>query len=478
MNELIYVIDDDPHILEYMREQLTVIGFSVQDFQSPRKAVEALQNEDIENPSLIITDVKMDELTGDDVLNHVLKNCPSVGVILITGFGNISHSVNAMRKGAFDYITKPFTGREFTTRVTHYFEQKSRRQEELNHTELNSKSSEPGNKSNQKDERSEQKQPSRSQGPVLIGEDPKIKKLISILPQIAPTNAPVMIHGESGTGKEVYASLIQQNSSRDSGPFIKINCANLPSELVESTLFGHVKGAFTGAIGDREGAFKEADGGTLLLDEVTEIDIDKQAKLLRVLQEKEFKKVGSQKTEKVDVRIISTTNRKISEAIKEGVFRKDLYFRLNVFPIQMPSLRERVEDIPLLASHFAKKYCIEFDLPEKKVSNELKKYLMKKEWNGNVRELENYIQRGVIMSQDETEIRVEHTENPLFQNMDSDLSNEMLNNIPVLPIEEMELLMIKKALEKTNGNQKEASKLLGVSDRTIRNKLKKIDFPE
>lgn len=477
MNKHIYVIDDDPHILDYMREQLTVIGFSVEAFHSPRKALETLQK-DTEKPSLIITDVKMDELTGDDVLNHVLKNYPSIGVILITGFGNITHSVNAMRKGAFDYITKPFTGREFTTRVTHYFEQKSKQQEELDLTGTQGEPIETDQKSELKSKKSTNNGVSRSSGPALVGEDPNIKKLISILPQIAPTNAPVMIHGESGTGKEVYAALIQQNSSRDTQPFIKINCANLPGELVESTLFGHVKGAFTGAIDDKEGAFKEADGGTLLLDEVTEIDIDKQAKLLRVLQEKEFKKVGSQKTQRVDVRIISTTNRKISMAIKEGVFRKDLYFRLNVFPIQMPSLRERMKDIPLLADHFAKKYCREFDLPEKKISKKLEKYLMKKEWNGNVRELENYIQRGVIMSQDETEIRVEHTENPLFQNIDSDLNREVLNDIPVLPIEEMELLMIKKALEKTNGNQKEASKLLGVSDRTIRNKLKKIDFPE
>lgn len=476
MNKHTYVIDDDPHILEYMREQLTVIGFSVEAFQSPRKALQTLQKAE-EKPSLIITDVKMDELTGDDVLNHVLKNYPAIGVILITGFGNISHSVNAMRKGAFDYITKPFTGREFTTRVTHFFDRKAK-MGEMNPTQFQSKNHVPKKIPEDGQIESKLNPPLDSPGQMLVGKDPKIKKLISILPQIAPTNAPVMIHGESGTGKEVYASLIQQNSSRADQPFVKINCANLPGELVESTLFGHVKGAFTGAIDNREGAFKEADGGTLLLDEITEIDIDKQAKLLRVLQEKEFQKVGSQKPQKVDVRILSTTNRKISEAITEGVFRKDLFFRLNVFPIQMPSLRERIEDIPLLAKHFVEKYCNEFNLPEKNVSSDLEKYLMQKEWEGNVRELENYIQRGVIMSKKETEIRIEHTENPLFKNMDTDLSREVFNDIPILPIEEMELLMIKKALERTNGNQKEASKLLGVSDRTIRNKLKKIDFPE
>lgn len=472
MNKHIYIIDDDPHILKYMQEHLSVNEFEVNSFQSPEKALEAIKEAE-EKPSLVITDVKMDKLTGDDVLNHVLKNYPSTGVILITGFGNISHSVNAMRKGAFDYITKPFSGREFISRVKQYFSYRER-QENKDVTDLHTAKSVPDELLQEsttppKEKSSEQK---------LVGEDPKIKKLISILPQIAPTNAPVMIQGESGTGKEVYASLIQQNSNRADQPFVKINCANLPSELVESTLFGHVKGAFTGAIENKEGAFKEADGGTLLLDEVTEIDINIQAKLLRVLQEKEFQKVGSQKRQKVDVRIISTTNRKIAEAINEGVFRKDLYYRLNVFPIQMPSLRERVKDIPLLAKHFIKKYSDRFDLPEKTISKKLRKHLLKKDWSGNVRELENYIQRGVIMSQEENEVKVEHVENPLFQNMDENLTKEVFGDIPVLPIEEMELQMIKKALEKTDGNQKEAAELLGVSDRTIRNKLKKIEFPE
>lgn len=472
MEEQIFIIDDDPHILNYMEEHLTLNEFKVHAFQSPREAIEAL---DESVPSLVITDVKMDELTGDDVLNHVLKNHPSTGVILITGFGNISHSVNAMRKGAFDYITKPFSGREFISRVKQFFTHKEKHSENGS-SDLHKAKAVPNEVEESKSDPNKQKL--KSEEVKLVGEDPKIKKLISILPQVAPTNAPVMIQGESGTGKEVYASLIQQNSNRANKPFIKINCANLPNELVESTLFGHVKGAFTGAIEDKEGAFKEADGGTLLLDEVTEIDINIQAKLLRVLQEKEFQKVGSQKPEKVDVRIISTTNREIGKAINEGDFRKDLYFRLNVFPIQMPSLRERVKDIPLLAEHFVEKYCQESELPGKSISKDLEKHLLKKDWNGNVRELENYIHRGVIMAQEDEEIQIKHIENPLFQNMNEDLSQEVLNDIPVLPIEEMELQMIKKALEKTDGNQKEAAELLGISDRTIRNKLKKIDFPE
>jgi DNA-binding NtrC family response regulator len=475
MKEKIFIIDDDPHILNYMEEHLSLNNYHVTAFQSPQKALEELQEQ---QPALVISDVKMNELTGDEVLNHILKNYPSIGVILITGFGNISHSVNAMRKGAFDYITKPFSGREFLSRVQQFFKAR----EEQPATELPASNGKSNNHQTKTDSTKEQAKSqngkSTQDSQKLVGEDPKIKKLISILPQVAPTNAPVMIQGESGTGKEVYASLIHKHSNRADKPFIKMNCANLPSELVESTLFGHVKGAFTGAIKDKEGAFSKADGGTLLLDEVTEIDINIQAKLLRVLQEKEFKKVGSQKTQSVDVRIISTTNREIGKAINENIFRKDLYFRLNVFPIQMPSLSERVKDIPLLADHFIEKYTLQFGLPGKKISTSLRKHLLKKDWNGNVRELENYIQRGVIMSQEEDEIRIEHIENPLFQNVNDDLTDEVISDIPVLPIEEMELQMIKKALEKTDGNQKEAAELLGISDRTIRNKLKKTDFPD
>ncbi len=470
MKDKIVVIDDDPHILNYMQEHLALNEYEVSAFQNPVKAVESL--EEI-RPSLVITDVKMNEMTGDEVLNHVLKHHPDTGVIIITGFGNISHSVRSIRKGAFDYITKPFSGREFISRVNQYFKSHS------NGSAGPRPLPEGATEETEEDDPKSRKKPARvTRSQKLVGEAPSIQKLLDILPRVAPTGAPVMIQGESGSGKEVYANLIQQNSNRADQPYVKINCANLPSELVESTLFGHVKGAFTGAVEDREGAFATADGGTLLLDEVTEIDISLQAKLLRVLQEKEFQKVGSQKSRKVDVRIISTTNRNIGEAISEGEFRKDLYFRLNVFPIEMPSLRERPGDIPLLVEHFVSRYCREYDLEEIAVSDELMNHLQKKEWPGNVRELENYIQRGVIMGQDSDELTLEHINNPLFKNVDDSLAEEVLNDIPVLPIEEMELQMIKKALERTNGNQKEASKLLKISDRTIRNKLKKIDFPE
>jgi transcriptional regulator with PAS, ATPase and Fis domain len=296
-----------------------------------------------------------------------------------------------------------------------------------------------------------------------------------VLPKIARNNAPVMIQGESGTGKEVFAHQIHINSNRAKAPYIKINCANLPSELVESTLFGHKKGSFTGAINDQKGAFDEANTGTLLLDEITEIEINVQAKLLRVLQEKEFYRVGSQKPIKADVRILATSNRNIGQAIADGTFREDLYYRLNVFPISIPPLRYRKGDIPLLAQHFVERYAKQYDLGEKKISDDLMDYLMQQEWRGNVRELDNKIQRGVILSGDEPEITVEHIDNQLFSNVDDELSREVLSDMPLMSIEDMELHMIKKTLEHTQGNQKEASKLLGISDRTIRNKLKNIE---
>jgi DNA-binding NtrC family response regulator len=465
----ILIFDDDPHLLSYMEEVLRLEKFEVKAFQSPAEGLDFLKD----NPAdLIISDVKMNEMTGDEVLSHVMKNYPGTGVILVTGFGSIAHTVNAMRKGAFDYMTKPFSGKEFVSRINQFFKQRNQGMP-APVAEVSDLKTGPGAES-----KIRKKQKAEQAKTRLVGEDPKIQELLAALRQIAPTNAPVMIQGDSGTGKEVFARLIHENSDRSDKPYIRINCANLPSELVESTLFGHVKGAFTGAIEDKEGAFDHADGGTLLLDEVTEIDINIQAKLLRVLQEKEFQRVGSQKPKKVDVRIISTTNREMSESISEGIFRKDLYFRLNVFPITMPTLSERREDIPLLADYFCEKYAEEYGMEGKKISKDLHKHLLTKKWSGNVRELENYIQRGVIMSNQDAEIRIEHVESTLFSNVDEDLQSEVITDLPLLPIEEMELQMIKKALERTNGNQKEAAKLLKISDRTIRNKLKKLNFPD
>lgn len=470
MKGRILLLDDDKLLLGFMDEHLSNHDFETIAFDNPVKATDYLKENKVD---LVVTDVKMNEMTGDEILAFVKEHHPGTGVIMITGFGNIQHSVNALRKGAFDYITKPFKAKEIIFRVERYFTADA--------DEVGPGKPAPSKSSPRKEELKKSEHVKRLNDEVVegenkfVGNDPNIKKLMRVLPKIARNDAPVMIQGESGTGKEVFAHQIHVNSNRSKAPYIKINCANLPSELVESTLFGHKKGSFTGAINDQKGAFDEANSGTLLLDEITEIEINVQAKLLRVLQEKEFYRVGSQKPNKADVRILATSNRNIGQAIADGSFREDLYYRLNVFPISIPPLRYRKGDIPLLAKHFVEKYSKQYGLGEKKISDDLMDYLMKQEWRGNVRELDNKIQRGVILSGEDIEITVEHIDNQLFSNVDDELSREVLSDMPLMSIEDMELHMIKKTLEHTQGNQKEASKLLGISDRTIRNKLKNLE---
>lgn len=477
MKGRILILDDDELLLDFMDEHLSLHDYKTFPFSNPVKAIDFLGKEPVD---LVITDVKMNEMTGDDVLTHIQTHHPETGVIMITGFGNINHSVNALRKGAYDYVTKPFKSRELIYRVQRFFEEPVRpstspRQRQPSRPES------PEPESTAKSSGQTPADPSRNGGgdgsdtPTFVGQDPVIQELLELLPNIAKNDASVLIQGESGTGKEVFAHQIHAHSNRAGRPYIKINCANLPGELVESTLFGHLKGAFTGAIADKKGAFDLADGGTLLLDEITEIDVVVQAKLLRVLQEKEFYRVGSQKPVQVDVRILATTNRSLSEAIQDGSFREDLYYRLNVFHLQIPPLRHRKGDIPLLAQHFAERYRNRYKLPEKQLSEDLLAYLEELEWRGNVRELDNHIHRGVILSGSSKIIERSHIENGLFTSIEEEISGEMLNGLPLMSIEDMELQMIKKALEHTGGNQKKAAEILGITDRTIRNKLRQAE---
>ncbi|HKK26151.1 MAG TPA: sigma-54 dependent transcriptional regulator, partial [Gracilimonas sp.] len=358
MKRPVVIIDDDELLLEFLEEVLSSNNFDVNAFGNPLEALKFLEKHSVD---LVITDVKMNEMTGDEILKEVKAKYPDTGVIMITGFGNINHAVRALHKGAFDYVTKPFKAKDILYRINRYFDED---------VELSTPFSAKKGSTNQPSKTTSREKvspvdQSAEQRIAFIGNDPQVKKLMRIVPQIAKNIAPVLIQGESGTGKEVFAHQIHEYSNRSEGPYIKINCANLPSELVESTLFGHTKGAFTGAISDREGAFDAAQGGTLLLDEITEIDITVQAKLLRVLQESEFYRVGSQKPVKADVRILATSNRNIAESIAEKQFREDLYYRLNVFPIEIPPLRHRKGDIPLLANHFVEKYSKSYGIERK-----------------------------------------------------------------------------------------------------------------
>lgn len=468
----IVLVDDDKLLLGFMDEHLSMNDYKTTPFESPVDALAFLEKN---KADLIITDVKMNEMNGDELQTIVKKKYPDIGLIMITGFGNINHAVNALRKGAFDYVTKPFKAAEIIQRVERFFKADSATLHSILDVANSSskKSDKDPHQSDEKIIRSISDNDEDGEDNLkFVGEDPNVLKLMNILPMIAKNDAPVMIQGESGTGKEVFAYQIHANSDRADKPYIKINCANLPSELVESTLFGHLKGSFTGAITDQKGAFDAANGGTLLLDEITEIDINVQAKLLRVLQEKEFYRLGSQKPIKPDVRIIATSNRNIGKAISDGDFRDDLYYRLNVFPITIPPLRKRPGDIPVLAHYFVKRYTDRYNMEPKDISSDLMEFFIENEWKGNVRELDNMIHRGVILSHKSPSIKLEHIQNNLFADENEETTETSFSDLPLMSIEDMELQMIRRTLEHTGGNQKKAAEILGISDRTIRNKLK------
>jgi DNA-binding NtrC family response regulator len=399
----------------------------------------------------------MPDMDGLELLSYIRNDHSKTKVIMITAHSNVQHAVRSMKNGAIDYIPKLFSTTELVERVQKCI---AARDEEL------------PEQIQQRSKRSRTRP--RPKNVEYVGEHLSIRKLKQLLPRVSNNKAPVFIQGESGTGKEILAKLIHQMSDRASGPYITLNCANLPRELVESHLFGHRKGAFTGAIDDMTGAFEVANHGTLLLDEITEIDLAVQAKLLRVLQESEFQKIGSSEVKRVDVRVIATSNRNINEAIDEGIFREDLFHRLSVFPLSVPALRDRITDVPMLTRHFVEKYIRLYELPEKEINEALSEKLISFSWPGNVRQLENVIQRGVILSADRTMIGEEDVFNDFFK--DAEPRNEG-NGLPgkrvPQTIDDMERVMIMKALSETNNNQQRAAEKLGISARTIRNKLRR-----
>jgi len=302
----------------------------------------------------------------------------------------------------------------------------------------------------------------------IVGKSEMIKKILEQIDIVARTDLPVLIVGESGTGKELIAEAIHYNSDRNDGPFIRVNCSAIPETLFESTLFGHEKGAFTNAMRTFKGMFEEANGGTFLLDEISEIPITMQAKLLRVLQEGKITRVGSTREIPIDVRIIATTNQDMRQLVKKGKFREDLFFRLNVFPIHVPPLRERIEDVPLLVEHFMKKYCEKYNSRiEKEIDDDALEFLMRYDWPGNIRQLENVIKRAILLSAEESVIKRKHFHIEL-----DEIDRKQTKDFDfVMSIAEMERKLIFTALRKTKNNRTHAAKLLGISVRTLRNKL-------
>lgn len=451
---LVLVADDEPSMRTNIMELLAEEGL---DFLEAENGTQALEMAKKHQPEIVLVDIKMPGMNGIEVLKSIKKIYPEIPVIVFTAFGSNERPIEAMKLGAFDYIEKPFDIEEFLLIIRRALDHYSLIREVVS---LRSKV-----------QNREEREPSNDSEKKLIGSSGKMQQILKMIGKVAPTDTTVLLQGESGTGKELIANAIQRHSYRSEGPFIKINCGALPEPLLESELFGHEKGAFTGAVKTRTGRFELANNGTIFLDEVDTLPQSIQVKLLRVLQNLTFEKVGSEITQKVDVRIIAATNQNLEQQVKNGDFREDLYYRLNVLHITVPPLREHPEDIPLLAEHFLNKYRPDSEIM---VSKEAMNQLMEYHWPGNVRELENAVQRALVMTQSNI-----ITKNDLpfsLKTAQDALSEDYINDdkIPFKKIlSSVEKDLILKALDRTDGNQTQASELLDINRRLLYSKMKK-----
>jgi len=443
--EKILIIDDEIMMRDFLTETLRRKKFEVSSAENGRKATALLKENTYD---LVLTDLKLPDLTGIDILKKVKELSPHTVVIIITGFGSIENAVEAMRLGAFHYLVKPFSPDTIEAVI-------EKAQEHLSLVAENQYLR-------------QELSPIHHSGHAFICESPAMKQINQQILQAAKSNAPIFIHGESGTGKEVVAHAIHMNSLRSNRPFIKVNCAAVPETLIESEFFGHEKGSFTGASARRLGRFELANGGTLLLDEITETPPGLQAKLLRVTQEQEFERVGGNKPIKVDVRLISTSNRDIKEAIAGKLIREDLYYRLDVIPIHLPPLRERKEDIIPLTNHFLEKIARENHREKKQLTEEARKKLLSYPWPGNVRELSNVMERAVVMDNG-LKIDAEHL---YIEGQPSDASPKSNKNTTKgMTLLELEKQMIIETLQAQKNNLPAAAKILGISPRKLTGKI-------
>jgi two-component system NtrC family response regulator len=478
----ILCVDDEPAIGAVMEHTLAAQGHTPIIAAGVERALETLDHAAVD---LIITDYIMPGLNGLDLIDQLQRNGSQIPVILMTGFCSIENAVTAIKRGAVDYLVKPVTGETLEVAVTQALESvRLRRESEAFRSEIRKLKS----------------------CKVLIGESVAFRRTMDLIGMIAPTRATVLLQGESGTGKELFARAIHEQSPRADEAMVTVNCAAMPDGLVESALFGHEKGAFTGATVRTTGAFERANGGTLLLDEISEMRLDLQAKLLRVIQEQEFDRVGGSQTIKVDVRLIATTNRNLRGEVEAGRFRSDLFYRLNVVPVRTAPLRERIEDIPRLAYHFAHRAAEQYGGTAAVIAPDAMELLMTYAWPGNVRELANAVERAVIISRCRT-LLPEHFSDHLpltsgsgaaggFPSRDHARSSTPggvpavrssggvaigswqdstprgpMTAVDAFNLDGIERQTIDRALAATGGNRTRAAKLLGISERTLRNKL-------
>jgi DNA-binding NtrC family response regulator len=437
----ILVVDDEANARAALAELLRDEGYRVETAADGFKALGKIEEE---TPDLVLTDLKMPGMGGVELLEKVRGQDDDAVVIVMTAFGAVDSAVEAMKKGAADYLTKPLNMTELLLVLAREMERRRLRREAGS---LRARLAERYSFEN------------------IIGDAPAMQAIFKTVAQVAASRASVLISGESGTGKELIAAAVHQRSPRAKGPFVKLHCAALAETLLESELFGHERGSFTGAAGRREGRFHQAHGGTLFLDEIGEISPSVQVKLLRFLQEREFERVGGNETIRVDVRVIAATNKDLKAEVARGRFREDLYYRLNVITVEMPSLRERPSDVPLLASFFLRKYAAQNDKPIGGFSDEALAHLRAHAWPGNVRELENVVERAVVLC---TGDRITAGELPPHLAPRKEAGGI---SIPGSTLDEIEHHAIVKTLEATGGSTTKAAEMLGISVRKIQYKL-------
>ena len=434
----ILVVDDEKKMGFLVGGALEDAGYSLTICNSGNDAIDLLRERCFD---IVITDLKMDPPDGMDVLREAKKLRPECEVIMMTAFASASTAVEAMKAGAYDYLIKPFSLDELVLLVERLLSaKKSVAREEQLQNDLESLSYD-----------------------TFIGESEPVKQLLSMVEKVARSDANVLILGKSGTGKELIANMIHKKSNRSSGPFVAVNCAALTETLLESELFGHERGSFTGAVKRKLGRFELADGGTLFLDEVGEVKLSVQAKLLRSLEQRKITRVGGTEEIGIDVRVISATNRDIENEMESGGFREDLYYRLNVFPIEMPSLAERKDDIPLLADY----YCGKLKYEHGGLSDEVIAYLVSYDWPGNVRELKNVLERALILAAGDR-IEVEHLTLKVKPATDPTIPTESS-----LALDDLEKQAVLDALRKSGGNKSKAAKILNITRRMLYSRLKK-----